>query len=99
MKILILGAGGMLGHKLFHVLKKEWAEVYGSVRKSAQHYKRFSLFSADHLIDGLDVTSTTRLIQILDIVKPNVVCNCIDHFSSEVVVDMKQPGIIECASD
>ena len=43
MRILILGAAGMLGHKVMQLLSVEH-EVAGTVRGSVGSYKNFSIF-------------------------------------------------------
>ena len=77
MKILILGAGGMLGHKLYQTLSKKSNEVYASFRKPFAHYKNIPLFDQDHTIENLDVFNEFKLIGVLDRLKPDVICNAI----------------------
>jgi len=76
MRVLVLGANGMIGSTVLRVLseKKDW-QVYGSVRDGS--LKRF--FSAEigeRLIDGIDVEHPDSLVRILDQIRPNVVVNC-----------------------
>lgn len=76
MKVLVLGANGMIGSTMLRVLseKKDW-QVYGSVRDGT--LKRF--FSAEigeRLIEGIDVEHPDSLVKILDKTRPNVVVNC-----------------------
>lgn len=76
MRVLVVGASGMIGSTVLRVLceKKEW-QVYGSVRDGS--VKRF--FTAaigEHLIDGIDVEHPDSLVKILDQIQPNVVVNC-----------------------
>ncbi|MEK7357586.1 MAG: SDR family oxidoreductase [Bdellovibrionota bacterium] len=78
MKILILGAGGMLGHKLCQVLGREFGQVYGTVRKPRGSYEpRKDIFGQTELIENVDVANESELIAALDKVRPNVVCNAI----------------------
>ena len=76
MRVLVLGANGMIGSTVLRVLseKRDW-QVYGSVRDGS--LKRF--FSAEigeRLIEGIDVQLPDSLVRILDKTKPNVVVNC-----------------------
>jgi dTDP-4-dehydrorhamnose reductase len=76
MKVLVLGANGMIGSTMLRVLseKKDW-QVYGSIRDVS--LKRF--FSAEigeRLIEGIDVEHPDSLVKILDKTRPNVVVNC-----------------------
>lgn len=77
MRILVLGASGMLGNAMIRVLseKTDW-EVYGTIR--SESLKRF--FCADvakRLLAGVDVEHHDSLIQTFIRVKPDVVINCI----------------------
>jgi dTDP-4-dehydrorhamnose reductase len=74
MQILILGAGGMLGHKLCRVLA-ERMEVWGTVHNGVEDYKKFNILPADRLIGHVDVTDIAHVAAILDQVKPDVVIN------------------------
>ena len=76
MKVLVVGASGMIGSTVLRVLseKNDW-EVFGSVRDGG--VKRF--FSAsigERLIAGVDVEHQDLLVKILDQIRPNVVINC-----------------------
>lgn len=77
MKILILGASGMLGNALFRFLSEysTW-NVYGTLRNPSCR----TLFSASHqpfLKFGVDVENNDSLVNVLNSVKPDVVINCI----------------------
>lgn len=76
MKVLVIGASGMIGSTVLRVLseKKEW-KVFGSVRDET--VKRF--FSAsigESLIAGVDVEQPDALVKVLDQIRPDVVVNC-----------------------
>lgn len=77
MRILVLGASGMLGNAMIRVLseKAEW-QVHGTVRSESS--KRF--FSADiakRLHSGVDVEHHDSLLQVFTRVRPDVVINCV----------------------
>lgn len=76
MKILVIGASGMIGSTVLRVLseKKDW-EVSGTVRDES--VKRFfSTPIGEHLIAGVDVEHQDSLVKVLDQIRPNVVVNC-----------------------
>lgn len=76
MKVLIVGASGMIGNTVFRILneKCDW-EVFGSIRD--EQFKRFfPLASSARLIPGIDVESNESLVRLLDQVRPKVVINC-----------------------
>lgn len=77
MKILVLGASGMLGNAMTRVLseKADW-QVHGTVR--SENSKRF--FRADiagRLLSGVDVEQHDSLTQAFIRVRPDVVINCV----------------------
>ena len=76
MKVLVLGASGMLGSTVLRVLseKSDW-EVFGTVRD--ERVKRyFSTSIGERLRGGIDVECQDSLVRILGQVRPNVVVNC-----------------------
>lgn len=77
-KILILGANGMLGHKLFfHFSALNNFDCYGSVRSTDDLAPYLSHLQIDKLYSGIDVNNTDSLIRIIAMLKPDVVINCI----------------------
>jgi len=77
MKILVLGASGMIGSAIFRVLSNESAyEVYGSIR-SIRWKEFFNEEQLKHLIVCSDILDQTALVRIFTEVRPNVVINCI----------------------
>lgn len=76
MRVLVIGAGGMIGSTVLRVLseKNDW-EVCGSVRDGSVR-RFFPASIGEHLIAGVDVESQDSLIRILDQIRPNVVVNC-----------------------
>ena len=77
MKILVLGASGMLGNAMVRVLSEntDW-QVYGTVRSESS--KRF--FNADiaaRLLSGIDAEQNDSLMQAFICIRPDVVINCV----------------------
>ena len=54
MRVLILGAGGMLGHKLWQFFRERF-ETWATVRSSCQEYVRYGIFDPECLLGGVDV--------------------------------------------
>ena len=76
MKVLVIGASGMIGSTVLRVLseKKDW-EVFGSVRDAS--VKRFFAASiGERLVADIDVEQPDSLVKVLDQIRPNVVVNC-----------------------
>jgi len=77
MRVLVLGASGMLGNAVLRVMgeKQDW-EVFGTVR-SSNVSRFFSDRVAQRLISGCDVENHDALVKIFVETRPNVVINCI----------------------
>jgi len=76
MRVLILGASGMLGHKLWQVCRERF-ETWGTVRSSSREYARFGLFDVERLLGGVDVSDSYSVVRAFETAKPNVVINAI----------------------
>jgi len=77
MRVLVLGASGMLGNAMLRVLDEyEYLEVYGTARSS--DVQRFfpSKISA-RLMTGVDVETQDALMHAFCQVRPQVVINCV----------------------
>lgn len=75
-RLLILGGAGTLGHKLWQFLPDRFPDTYVSIRKSRAFYAGCGLFNGPKVIDDLDLRDFSRLVSILDDVKPSVIVNC-----------------------
>lgn len=77
MRILILGASGMLGNAMMRVLseKTDW-QVYGTVRSESAK-RLFQPGIAAHLIAGVDVEQQDSLLRAFIRARPDVVINCV----------------------
>lgn len=77
MRILILGAGGMLGNAMIRVLseKVDW-QVYGTVRSESSK-RFFTVDIAERLLSGVDVEQYDSLVQAFIHARPDVVINCV----------------------
>jgi dTDP-4-dehydrorhamnose reductase len=77
MRVLVLGASGMIGSAMFRVLVERagW-EVFGTLR-SADNKRFFLPVHADRLLSGVDAEKQEALVRVFARVKPEVVINCI----------------------
>lgn len=77
MRILVLGASGMLGNAVLRVMdeKQDW-EMFGTVR-SSNVSPFFSEKIGQRLIIGCDAGDHDALVSVFAQVRPNVVVNCI----------------------
>lgn len=77
-KILILGAGGMLGHVLFMKMSKcPGFDVYGTVRKINKIKCVLNGDPSLKVIDGVDAYDMDTIKGSMKEIKPGVVINCI----------------------
>ncbi len=76
MKILILGATGMLGHRLVADLGQGFA-VTGVLRGDARAWAEHPALRGRRLLSGLDAMRPESIAPLLDAERPDVVINCI----------------------
>lgn len=77
MRVLILGATGMLGSSLFRILQENKTfEVWGTLRDD-NGLNYFSRQNHSKLISNVDILDENALLQTFEQVQPNIVINCI----------------------
>jgi dTDP-4-dehydrorhamnose reductase len=76
MRILVLGAGGMLGHKLLQHLRHEF-EVAGSIRASKPDSTLAKALPGVRLFGGVVADDLPSVERVLDAFRPQAVANCI----------------------
>ncbi|MGH8659651.1 MAG: dTDP-4-dehydrorhamnose reductase family protein [Gammaproteobacteria bacterium] len=75
-KVLVLGATGMLGHKLVQKLSDRF-DVCGTVRGDATEYRKYPALADAVLVPGVVAEDVDSLARALDTVRPDVAINCI----------------------
>lgn len=77
MKILVLGASGMLGNAMLRTLAAtDGLDVHGTAR-SANVLKQFDPAVSQRILTGVDVENTDALMALFAEIRPSVVINCI----------------------
>jgi dTDP-4-dehydrorhamnose reductase len=77
MKVLVLGGGGMLGHKVFQVLQPRF-ETYATFRTEHGLWEQLPFYSkADTTLGGVDVTVRDKVAEALRRTRPDAVINCV----------------------
>lgn len=74
-RVLVLGGGGVLGHKVFQALSKRF-ETFATFR----HFVRYPVYEdvpRTDTIDDIDVTDFDTVVRAFAQVKPDVAVNCI----------------------
>jgi dTDP-4-dehydrorhamnose reductase len=74
MRVLVFGAGGMLGHKLMQVLGSDH-EAFGTVRGATKQLEAFA--PSDRILTGVSVDDPDSIRQAIETIKPDVVINAI----------------------
>ena len=76
MKILVLGASGMIGSTVIRVMsERSDYEVSGTVRSESMK-RFFSAPIAKRMVAGVDVENQDSLVRVLNQLRPDVVVNC-----------------------
>lgn len=75
-RVLILGASGLLGHKLYQVLATK-CEVYGTVRRFDERLRDTNMFDPLRIIEGVDAWDISSVKRAIRETKPGCVVNCI----------------------
>lgn len=77
MKILILGASGMIGHKMYQVLSKTFNETYASFRRPFADVQALKIFDPLMTYAEVDLSKPAELDTLLRVVCPDVIINCV----------------------
>jgi len=72
MKVLVLGAGGLIGHKLFQLLGTK-LDVYAALHNNCVH----PLFNKPNIFEHIDVLDFDRLTRLIDEHQFDVILNCV----------------------
>jgi dTDP-4-dehydrorhamnose reductase len=76
MRVLILGASGLIGHKLWQTLV-DCFDCYAVLHRAREHFAWTRLYDSDCVIDAIDLTDFTRLNGLLSDLRPDVVLNAV----------------------
>ena len=91
-RVLVLGGAGMLGHKTFQLLGERF-ESFASFRRVDRRLRAAALFPPQGVIDGVDVRDPVSLARAMDLVRPDVVVNCVGLIKQRE--DAKQPALAD----
>jgi dTDP-4-dehydrorhamnose reductase len=76
---MVLGGAGMLGHKMFQVLRERFAGAFCTIREDIRKppFGRIELIQGNDVIPCVDVTDFAALDAILSALRPEWVVNCV----------------------
>lgn len=72
MRVLILGAGGMLGHKVWQIFRDRF-DCYAAVRTRLP----LPLFDGDRVVEGFEAADFDGVRRLIAEVRPEIVVNCV----------------------
>jgi dTDP-4-dehydrorhamnose reductase len=95
LRILVLGAAGMLGHKMFQLLGAEFADVWGTMRgtKADAPFSKIELLQTDRILDDFDASDWPAARAKIAELKPHVVVNCIGVIKQRAAANSAIPSI------
>src|SRR5438128_10193986 len=95
MKILVLGASGMLGHKMFQALRGKYENTFGTIHGSVNDgaLAHISLLHDKHIIGYVDAENFPALSALLRRLEPDVVVNCIGVIKQRTAAKAAIPSI------
>jgi len=76
MRVLVVGATGMLGHTVFRHLPRDRFETWGTLR-DAKALAHFSPGERERLLTGVDAVDSRVLEGVFDRIHPDAVINCV----------------------
>jgi dTDP-4-dehydrorhamnose reductase len=79
MKILVLGGSGMLGHKMFQVLRQRFPDTFATIKGSLSEpsISKIGILQSGDIFENFDATDFCGVQELLAKHKPNFVVNCI----------------------
>ncbi len=81
MKILILGAAGMLGHKLYQSFSTIF-DTFGTVKSDYNAISKYGFFRKSAIIPNIDIQKISQVEAVIEKVNPDIVINCIGIIKS-----------------
>jgi len=76
MRILICGASGMIGHKIWQALVGQRDDLFGTLHGRRDVFERYRLFN-DRVIEDFEASDFQGVSKLLDRVRPALIINCI----------------------
>lgn len=77
MKILILGASGLIGHKLLQTMSESGHDTFGILHGEKSHFSNVKLLQNTNIIESVDILEFDKLYGIIHAIQPNIVLNCV----------------------
>jgi len=91
-RILILGANGMLGHKLTQVFSQQF-EVLATVRSSTDAFAGHPVLAQEQLLENVSVENFDSIVRAIALAKPHYIVNCIGIVKQQLAAKDPLPSI------
>lgn len=92
MKLLVLGAAGMLGHRICRLLGDRF-EIWGTFHDHGANQERYSILPAECSINGVNAQKFTTVRSAIEKVGPDAVVNCIGIVKQRDEAKQASPSI------
>jgi dTDP-4-dehydrorhamnose reductase len=95
-KVLILGGSGLLGHKIFQVLRQRSMSVACTIRESLRGspLEAVGIYrDGDDVVEGLDAMNFEAVERTLTVRRPDVVVNCIGVIKQRPAASLPLPSL------
>lgn len=76
-KVLVLGASGMLGHKLVQRLPGHGFDTWAAIRSDPSEFSRYRIAQPDRILGGVDATRPETVLKAIEATEPDAVINAI----------------------
>ena len=76
MKILVIGGGGMLGHKLVDCWREKF-DVWTTIRGKFEDYEQYKFFDEQKTCSNVNVENIEAVEKIIRAIKPDVIINAV----------------------
>jgi dTDP-4-dehydrorhamnose reductase len=76
MRVLILGGGGMLGHKFYQAFRPRF-DTWTTLHRDYRDYAAYGLYDPRRVLDRVDASDYGAIVQAFARAKPDCVVNCI----------------------
>ena len=86
MRILILGASGLIGHRLFLTLREHYQDVFSTIHGDLTEFSQLKIYDSN-TFDKTDVRDFPRLESIMNSVNPDIIINCVGITKRRPVVN------------
>jgi len=76
MRVLVIGGGGMLGHKLVQVWQERF-DLWTTIRTEYRDYEKFGIFNRNKTIERIDIEDIVSVEEAISGSKPDVIVNAV----------------------